>query len=103
VGDATEQRAEVLVLRRARRWGAAHIAYETGLAASTVQRILVAHGMGRLDREDRATEPVVRERDRPGELVHVDVKKLAAIPDGGGWYNVEKVGSPAVHVGSSGR
>ena len=68
------------------RWGSAHLAHETGLAASTVQRILVANGVGRLDHGDRATEPVVRyERDRPGELVHVDVKKLGAIPDGGGW------------------
>ena len=42
---------------------------------------------GRLDRGDRRpTEPVRRyQRDRPGELIHVDVKKLAAIPDGGGW------------------
>ena len=45
-------------------------------------------GLGRLDRGDRATdtEPVRRyQRDRPGELIHVDVKKIAAIPDGGGW------------------
>ncbi len=83
---AAEGRGRVLELRAARRWGAAHIAHETGIAASTVQRILVANGVGRLDRGDRATEPVVRyERDQPGELVHVDVKKLGAIPDGGGW------------------
>ena len=43
-------------------------------------------GCGRLDRGDRATAPIVRyERERPGELIHVDVKKLAAIPAGGGW------------------
>ena len=44
--------------------------------------------MGRLDRGDRATdtEPVRRyQRDRPGELIHVDVKKIAGIPHGGGW------------------
>src|SRR5205085_6814827 len=43
---------------------------------------------GRLDRGDRATAaPVITryQRERPGELVHVDVKKIAAIPDGGGW------------------
>lgn len=80
-------RAQVLRLRRKHRWGADHIAYETGLAASTVQRILTDAGLNRLDRGDRATaEPVVRyQRDRPGELIHVDIKKLAAIPDGGGW------------------
>jgi hypothetical protein len=41
----------------------------------------------RLDHVDRATAEVVRryERDRPGDLVHVDVKKFALIPSGGGW------------------
>jgi transposase InsO family protein len=75
-------------LRRKRRWGADHIAHETGLAASTVQNILNRAGLGRLDRGDRATntQPVQRyQRDRPGELIHVDVKKIAGIPDGGGW------------------
>ena len=75
-------------LRRKRRWGADHIGHELGLAASTVQPILRAEGLGRLDRGDRATnaEPVRRyQRDRPGELIHVDVKKIAGIPDGGGW------------------
>lgn len=81
------KRAEVLELRARRRWGAAHIGHEVGLAASTTQKILASGGVGRLDRGDRATAgPVVRyQRDRPGELVHVDVKKLAAIRDGGGW------------------
>jgi len=83
------RRREVIRLRKKRRWGADHIAHETGLAASTVQSILVAAGLGRLDRGDRATnnvEPIVRyQRDRPGELIHVDIKKIGAIPDGGGW------------------
>jgi hypothetical protein len=77
------------MLRRKRRWGADHIAFEVGLAASTVQHILRAAGCARLDRGDRATDrsPVQRyQRERPGELIHVDVKKLAAIPDGGGWW-----------------
>jgi transposase InsO family protein len=82
------RRSEVIWLRKQRRWGADHIAHETGLAASTVQAILNAAGLGRLDRGDRATnvEPVIRyQRDRPGELIHVDIKKIGAIPDGGGW------------------
>ena len=81
-------RRKVLRLRRKRRWGADHIAYEVGLAPSTVQGILNAAGEGRLNRGDRATdrEPVRRyQRETPGELVHVDIKKLAGIPDGGGW------------------
>jgi transposase InsO family protein len=80
-------RRRVVQLRRRRRWGADRIAHEVGIAASTVQHILRAEGLGRLDRGDRATaEPVRRyQRDRPGELIHVDVKKIAGIPDGGGW------------------
>ena len=81
------RRAECIRLRKQHRWGADHIAHETGLAASTVQNILRQAGLGRLDIGDKATaEPVRRYvRDRPGELIHVDVKKIAAIPDGGGW------------------
>ena len=77
----------VIELRRQHRWGADHIAFETGIAASTAQRILNSRGLGRIDRGDRATaEPVRRyQRDRPGELIHVDVKKISGIPDGGGW------------------
>jgi transposase InsO family protein len=78
----------VIHVRRKRRWGADHIGHEVGLAASTVQQILTRAGLGRLDRGDRATNtapPIRYQRERPGELIHVDVKKLAAIPDGGGW------------------
>ena len=81
-------RRRVLHLRGKRRWGADHIGHEVGLAASTVQSILNQAGVGRLDRGDRATNttPVHRyERENPGELIHVDIKKLAGIPDGGGW------------------
>ncbi len=81
-------RRRVIHLRRKHRWGADHIGHEVGLAASTVQNILNRAGVGRLDRGDRATNttpPQRYQRERPGELIHVDVKKLAAIPDGGGW------------------
>jgi len=80
-------RQQVIALRRRHRWGADHIGYELRLAASTVGAILRSEGLGRLDRGDRATpEPVQRyQRDRPGELIHVDIKKVAAIPAGGGW------------------
>ncbi len=82
------RRRQVVRMRCKRRWGADHIGHELGMAASTVQAILNAEGLGRLDRGDRATdvEPVRRyQRDRPGELIHVDVKKIAGIPAGGGW------------------
>lgn len=79
---------EVIRLRKKHRWGADHIGHETGLAASTVQAILRRAGLARLDRGDRATNterPRRYQRDRPGELIHVDIKKIAGIPDGGGW------------------
>jgi transposase InsO family protein len=81
-------RRRVVHLRRTRRWGADHIAHELGLSSSTVGAILRAEGCGRLDRGDRATagRKIRRyQRERPGELLHVDVKKIAAIPLGGGW------------------
>ncbi|MFE6840936.1 IS481 family transposase, partial [Streptomyces sp. NPDC057705] len=78
--------ARVCDLRRARKLGPARIGPILGLPASTVHRILTRHGLHRLAWPDRPTGTVIRryERDRPGELVHVDVKKLGRIPDGGG-------------------
>jgi transposase InsO family protein len=63
------------------------IAGRLGMHASTVHRVLRRAGLPRLADTDRATRQPVRryERDRPGELVHVDTKKLGNIPDGGGW------------------
>jgi transposase InsO family protein len=81
---ATE--ADVCRLRRERKLGPARIGPVLGLPASTVHRILTRHGLHRLAFLDRPTGTVIRryERDRPGELIHVDVKKLGRIPDGGG-------------------
>ena len=83
--EATRRR--VVELRTQRRRGAAWIAHRVNLAPSTAQKILTEAGLGRLDRGDRATNqaPVRYVRERPGELIHVDIKKLAAIPPGGGW------------------
>ena len=78
----------MLQLRRKHRWGADHIAHETGLAASTVQAILNAAGLrpARLVVTGRHANRCVRyQRERPGELIHVDVKKIGGIPTGGGW------------------
>lgn len=81
---ATE--AHVCRLRQKRKLGPARIGPILGLPASTVHRILTRHGLNRLAHLDRPTGQVIRryERDHPGELVHVDVKKLGRIPDGGG-------------------
>ncbi len=74
-------------LRWKQRLSPVAISAKVGLAPSTVHRILVSCRINRLGHVDRATgEPVRRyEMTRPGELVHIDVKKLGNIPDGGGW------------------
>jgi transposase-like protein len=74
--------AEICRLRRQRKLGPARIAPLVGRPASTVHRVLVRHGLGRLAALDRPTGRVIRryERARPGELVHLDVKKLGRIP-----------------------
>jgi hypothetical protein len=52
---------------------------------STIYGVLRRHHLSRLADTDRASGAVVRyQRERPGELVHIDVKKLGRIPDGGG-------------------
>jgi transposase InsO family protein len=75
----------VVRLRRELGCGPHRIAWELGLAASTVYGVLRRAGLSVLARLDRTTRAVQRyERERPGELVHFDVKKLGKIPDGGG-------------------
>jgi transposase InsO family protein len=83
---ATE--AAIVALRRDRRLGPARIAGILELNPSTVHRVLVRHEMPRLSWLDRPTGQLIRryEKSRPGELVHVDVKKLGALRDGGGWH-----------------
>ncbi|CAM5424339.1 IS481 family transposase IS1652 [Streptomyces tendae] len=77
---------QVVRLRQEHRIGPLRLAVRCGIAPSTAHRILQRHGLPVLAACDRATgEPVRRyERARPGELVHIDVKKLGRIPDGGG-------------------
>lgn len=74
-------------LRRARRWGPHRIAYALEMPRSTVERVLRRRGLSRLDAIDAPTRRIIRryERATPGELIHVDVKKLGRIPHGGGW------------------
>ena len=90
-GDV-EQR--VVELRRVQRRGQDWIGPELGMPARTVSRILRRHQLPYLRDCDPMTGQVIRaskattrryERDRPGELVHMDVKKLGRIHDGGGW------------------
>jgi transposase InsO family protein len=87
-----EQR--VLQLRRVEQRGPDWLGVEIGLPPRTVSRILRRHQVPRLVECDPITGQPIRagktstvryERDRPGELVHMDVKKIGRIPDGGGW------------------
>jgi transposase InsO family protein len=85
----TERR--ILALRFTRRWGPHRIGYHLRLPQSTVSKVLTRYRVPLLGHLDQATglpvrrpAPVRYERERPGDLVHVDVKKLGRIPDGGG-------------------
>ena len=77
-------------LRMRLREGPVQLASRLDIAPSTVHRILTTARLNRLSYVDRATgEPVRRyEHPHPGSLVHVDVKKVGNIPDGGGWRYV---------------
>lgn len=85
---------KVLAARAEHRDGPDVLAPKVGVPARTVSRILRRHGVPYLRECDPMTGEVIRsskatavryERDKPGELVHMDVKKLGKIPAGGGW------------------
>ena len=80
----------VVSLRLRLREGPVQLAIRVGVAPSTVHQILTRCRINRLSYVDRATgEPVRRyEHPHPGSMIHVDVKKLGNIPDGGGWRYV---------------
>jgi transposase InsO family protein len=89
---ATE--AKILQARATHRRGQDWLGPELGVPARTVSRVLRRHDVPRLCDCDPLTGEVIRaskttavryERDRPGDLVHMDVKKIGRIPDGGGW------------------
>jgi transposase InsO family protein len=78
-----ERRVEVIAALRRLRMTGAEIAETLGMALSTVSGILTRIGMGKLGR--LGLEPAQRyERARPGELIHIDVKKLGRIQSGAG-------------------
>ena len=82
----------IIKLRYCRRWGPHRISYHLGVPRSTVGRVLARYRMPLLAHVDQATglpvrkpKPVRYEAAVPGDLVHVDIKKLGKIPDGGSW------------------
>ncbi len=76
-------RVEAIAKLRRLRFTAAEIAETLGMALSTVSGILTRIGMGKLGRLG-LEQPVRYEHTRPGELVHIDVKKLGRIEGGAG-------------------
>src|SRR6218665_3080641 len=87
-------RAGLLGGRRAERRGRDELARRVGLSPSTASRIIARAGLPALHELDPVTGIRIRasrrtqlryERQQPGDLVHIDVKKLGRIPDGGGW------------------
>jgi transposase InsO family protein len=75
----------ILVARRRLRVGPHRLGPLLGHPRSTVYDVLRRHGVSRLTHADRLTGiPVRYVRDRPGELVHIDVKRLGRVPPGGG-------------------
>jgi transposase InsO family protein len=91
---SAETEDRIVELRARERRGPAWISAELGVPARTVSRVLARRGQPRLAVLDPMTGQVIRsskatavryERSRPGELVHMDVKKLGRIPHGGGW------------------
>lgn len=95
-GTQTSARREaaVVVARLLFREGPLRIAASTGVPARTVSRILARYQLPPLAWLDPITGTTIRssrasalryERQNPGELAHIDVKKLGRIPDGGGW------------------
>jgi transposase InsO family protein len=78
-----DREAAVVALRRL-RMTSLEIAEALRMPLSTVSAILTRRGIGRLGRIG-LEQPVRYERSRPGELVHIDVKKLGRIEGGAGW------------------
>lgn len=102
----------VVAARALHRRGPDWLGPELGIPPRTVSRILARHQMPRLAECDPLTGVLIRaskatavryERNRPGELIHVDVKKIGRIPDGGGWRargrQVRTAASRKVRVG----
>jgi transposase InsO family protein len=98
----------IRIARHLSRRGPVAIAAQLKMPASTVGRVLRRHRTPPLGACDPVTGQVIRasrrsanryEHDRPGALVHVDVKKLGRIPDGGGWRAHGRRARPAARRG----
>ncbi len=103
----------ILAARRELRHGPHRLAFALGIPRSTIYRVLHRNGASRLRDFDRPTGlPVRYVREHPGELIHIDTKKLGRIPPGGGhrllpkqesmnrsrWSNTLRPGYEYIHV-----
>jgi hypothetical protein len=81
---------KIVHLRWKQRLGPVEIGDRLGMPSSTVHAVLTRCRLNRLSHIDRATGERIRryEHEKPGDLIHVDVKKLGKVPDGGGWRYV---------------
>ncbi len=89
-------RIKAIEALRRLRMTAAEIAECLGLAISTVSRWLGRIGLGKLSRLEPVAAPNRYERKRPGELIHVDIKKLARISSKGAGHRVTGVRGPSL-------
>ncbi len=96
-----EQVAAILAGRHELGVGPHRLAPVLGVPRSTIGDVLRRHGLSRLADRDRPTGiPIRYVRERPGELLHMDVKKLGRIPDGGGHrFRGRGHGTPRAHRG----
>jgi transposase InsO family protein len=91
---SAEKTAAIVAARVKHHAGPVRLAALLGIAASTIGAVIARAGLPRLADVDRLTGELLRgrrhsevryEREHPGDLLHVDVKKLGRVPDGGGW------------------
>lgn len=96
--------SKIVHVRTKRRVGPVEISSLVGVPASTVHAVLRRRGLNRLSHVDVVTgEPARRyEHPHPGSMIHVDVKKLGKIPDGGGWRTVGRVQGKRNRAATSG-
>jgi transposase InsO family protein len=96
---------KIVHLRWKQRLGPIQIGDRLGVPASTVHAVLVRCRLNRLAHVDRATgEPIRRyEHEHPGDLLHMDVKKLGRVPDGGGWRYVGRQQGKANRIATAGK
>ena len=92
----TETEQRIVADRVTEKEGPHLMAGRLGIPRSTIYAVLRRRGLSRLSTLDRTTGvPIRYVKDCPGELVHIDIKKLGRVPDGGGWriHGMENRGS----------